>query len=90
MYLDLSIGTHKIDLAALSEGEIVNQLGQLFHAQPKPGDTHDFTGLFDLDVNEQRQLSRGRVVVNVEGARLAATRRLWDWNGSGSGPDLFQ
>ncbi|MNI49075.1 hypothetical protein D3C73_1036720 [compost metagenome] len=50
----------------------MNQLRQLFHAQAKPGNAHDFAGLLDLEVDEQRQFSGGRVDVDIEGARLVA------------------
>ena len=72
MNLDQTVGTHEIDLAALTEAEVVNQLRQLFHAQAQPGNAHDFAGLLDFKVDEQRQFSGGRVVVDIEGARLVA------------------
>ena len=84
--LDQTVGTHEIDLAALTEVEVVDQLRQLFHAQAKPGNAHDFTGLLDLEVDEQRQFSGRGVIVDIEGARLVAVEErvepgvLWDWS----------
>ncbi|VVN37612.1 hypothetical protein PS662_05260 [Pseudomonas fluorescens] len=72
MNLDQTVGTHEIDLAALTEAEVVDQLRQLFHAQPEPGNAHDFAGLFNLEVDEQRQFSGRSVIVDIESAWLVA------------------
>ena len=72
MNLDQTVGTHEIDLAALTETEVVDQLRQLFHAQAQARRRPRLSGLLDLEVDEQRQFSGRRVVVDIEGARLVA------------------
>ncbi len=90
MNLDQTVGTHEIDLAALTEVEIVDQLRQLFHAQPEASDAHDFAGLLDLEVDEQRQFAGGGVIVDIEGARLVAVEESIEpgvlWIGATEGP----
>ncbi|MNJ69244.1 hypothetical protein D3C77_655710 [compost metagenome] len=70
--MNQAITAHQKHPSTLTEAEVVDQLRQLGHAQAKPGDPHQLTGLLHPIVDKKRQLTGAAIGIDVEQARVAA------------------
>jgi len=72
MHLDQAVIAHQEDFAVLAETEVVNEFRQFGHAQAHAGYADQLAGLFHAVVDEQRQLTRGVIDVDIHQAFGAA------------------
>ncbi len=72
MHLDQAIVTHQKHLAVLAKAEVVDQFRQLGHAQAHARHADQLAVLFHAVIDEQGQLTRGAIDVDIDQALGAA------------------